>query len=271
MVLVCVRNVGPLFGKILRKYLPELALASSLVALALQLTWPKIGDWLAQPRPGVLGVMSIEEVPYRRCLANNCLVYLPPGYCTHCSYPLLLYLHGSGSRGSDIERVRRLGLPRFLNEGGSYPTIVAAPQCQMNTSWHPEEVQMFLDFLIGRFAVDPNRVYILGESMGAYGAWNCATYMPERLAAVIPFCGGGDVDLADTLVQLPIWAFHGERDTVVPPTESKAMVDAINKAGGIARLTLLSGRGHDIGDVAWNNQKLLQWMLDQRRDVNENP
>jgi predicted peptidase len=215
--------------------------------------------------------MNIEEVSNRHYMANNCLVYLPRRYFARSPCPLLLYLHGSGSRGNDIEMVRRLGLPRFLDEGGSYPTIVAAPQCQMNTSWHPEEVHMFLDFLVGRFAVDPNRVYILGESMGAYGAWNCATYMPERLAAVIPFCGGGDVDLAERLVQLPIWAFHGEEDTVVPPTESKAMVDAVNKAGGIARLTILSGRGHDISDVAWTNRKLLQWMLDQRRDANAKP
>lgn len=249
----------------------ESALILSVISLIVQLSYRPINSWLALPGPGSPGVVMIDVMGERASLAGNCFVFLPEAYKEDAVGPLLLYLHGAGDRGETIDDVRQHGLPHFLYDRGSYPMIVVAPQCRERCYWQPEELAEFLRFVETRFAVDPNRIYVLGESMGGYGAWALAAEAPDKFAAVVPLCGGGDTSSAPKLVNLPIWAFHGEDDTVVPPSESQEMVDAANEAGGRARLTILPGRGHDIRDVAWKNGELIEWMLRRRREAGAQP
>jgi predicted peptidase len=248
-----------------RYYYVEIALVLCILALAVQFCWPAVSSWWRQPWPGSLGVVRLPTELHSRSLGPHCLVYLPSEYRTTERWPVVLYLHGSGVRGYEIQRVRQYGLPRHLDEGNVYPAMVAAPQCREGANWRPDELVLLLDLLGDQFSIDESRIYVVGESMGGYGAWDCAACVPEKLAAVVPLCGGGDPKLADKLVRLPIWAFHGEEDDVIPPSESQEMVDAIKLLGGQARLTILPGQGHNLSDIPCKNQELIEWMLRQRQ------
>jgi predicted peptidase len=107
--------------------------------------------------------------------------------------------------------------------------------------------------------------------MGGYGAWDLANHAPEKLAGVVSMCGGGDASVAEKLKKLPIWVFHGEQDNVVPLSGSQAIADAVSAAGGTARLTILKDRGHDIAEVAYKNQELIDWLMQQRRSAPKTP
>jgi predicted peptidase len=147
---------------------------------------------------------------------------------------------------------------------------VAAPQCK-GRDWEPRELLLLLDFLEDKFLIDPDRMYVLGESMGGSGAWSLAKYLPNRFAAVVPLCGYSEPQAAESVGHLPIWAFHGRRDNIVPLEESERMVNAVTKAGGKARLTVLEGRGHDLRDLPWKHKELVKWMLSQRPEARDNP
>jgi predicted peptidase len=119
-------------------------------------------------------------------------------------------------------------------------------------------------FLKGRFLIDLDRIYVLGESSGA---WSLAKYSPNHFAVVMPLCGYGDPEAAESVGDYPIWAFRCEQDNMIPVTEPECMVNAVAKVGGNARLTVLKGRGHDLRDLAWHHEALVEWMLNQRREV----
>ena len=101
--------------------------------------------------------------------------------------------------------------------------------------------------------------------MGGYGSWALASQYPDRFAAVAPICGGGDPILARTLKDVPIWAFHGAKDSVVPVEESKRLVEAVNARGGNAKLTIYPDANHDSWTETYNNPKLYDWLLEHRR------
>jgi predicted peptidase len=257
--------------KTLRQYRLEIVLSVAIVALVLQLGIPPFTAWLNGPHPGSIGLIHLEHIEGLYSLSNECLLYLPPAYDGLESFPLLLYLHGSGDRGNDLSLVEEHGLPRFLSDGGNYPTIVAAPQCRKDRYWQPDELLVLIDFLEDKFSIDPDRIYVLGESMGGSGAWNLAQHSPNRFAAVVPLCGYGYPQTAESIGDLPIWAFHGKHDNIVPLEESERMVNAVAKAGGQARLTILKERGHDLRDLAWKHKALVNWMMSQRREDHHNP
>jgi predicted peptidase len=239
-------------------------LASAALALAIQFIDLAPYSEHSELSPGIPGAVKIDSIQ-TKTLAKHCFVCLPSDYYLLEQWPIILYLHGSGDRGDNIKKLCAHGLPKRLCAGLKMHAIVAAPQCKDNFTWNSEELNVLLDLLEQKFAVDPDRVYVVGESMGGYGAWRLAQFAPERLAALIPLCGGGDVGQAKKLSEVPIWAFHGEKDRVVPLEESQRMVDAVADAGGNAILTILPGRGHNLRDVPWENEELIRWMLNQKR------
>ena len=179
-------------------------------------------------------------------------------------WPLMLFLHGAGERGSDLGKLRKYGPPRIVESDPDFPFILIAPQCPIGTYWRPSPLLALLDDAATRFRIDLARVVVTGVSMGGYGTWELATLAPERFAAIAPICGGGDPRLAHRLKALPIWAFHGEEDDIVPASETLAMVAAIRAAGGEPRLTLYPGVAHDSWEPAYATAELYQWLLDQR-------
>lgn len=199
-------------------------------------------------------------------VACRYLLYLPKGYERgRKRWPLILFLHGAGERGKDLELVKKHGPPRLIAQGHQLPFIVVSPQCPSQRWWAEDVLNALLDHILANYRVDARRVYLTGLSMGGYGTWALACDHPERFAAIAPICGGGNRLLAHRLKDLPIWAFHGARDDVVPLAESQKMADAVNAAGGKARLTVYPDAGHDSCTATYANPQLYKWFLRHRR------
>jgi predicted peptidase len=203
-----------------------------------------------------------------KTLSCNYLLFLPEDYGREKkSWPLMLFLHGAGERGSDIEKVKVHGPPKIVQRKKDFPFIVVSPQCPED-EWWTDKTEMLinlLDDIVARYDVDTERIYLTGLSMGGYGSWALASKYPDRFAAVVPICGGGDPILARTLKDVPIWAFHGAKDSVVPVEESKRLVEAVNARGGNAKLTIYPDANHDSWTETYNNPKLYEWLLEHHR------
>ena len=180
-------------------------------------------------------------------------------------WPLVLFLHGSGERGNDLERVKTHGIPELVAAGKDFPFIAISPQCPDGEWWNPWELRYLLDEIEVKYRVDPDRVYLTGLSMGGYGTWEMALDFPDRFAAIVPICGGGDPADAARLKDVPVWAFHGGKDPVVPLKGEEEMVDAVKKAGGDARLTIYPEAGHDAWTETYANEEVYTWLLQHRR------
>ena len=202
-------------------------------------------------------------------VACRYLLHLPKGYERgRKRWPLLLFLHGAGERGADLERVKKHGIARVVEEGMKLPFIAVSPQCPAD-SWWTEQTQVLLallDELIVRYRVDTRRIYLTGLSMGGFGTWMLGTSAPERFAALAPVCGGGSrlhgfpQRIAD-MVNTPVWAFHGAKDPVVPLSESQVLVDALRAAGGNVQFTVYPEADHDSWTETYANPALYAWFL----------
>jgi len=197
-------------------------------------------------------------------------LYLPKRYASADQpMPLIIYLHGSSRRGRDIERVKGNGLPPLLDKKDDFEFVVASPQAlskhPWQRCWQPDDVVLLLDHLLATQRIDSNRVYLTGLSMGGYGTWAAIEKHADRFAAAVPICGGGNPDAARAIGKLPVWAFHGEADRVVPVARSREMVTAVEAAGGRARLTAYPDVGHDSFTRTYANPELYRWLLRQQR------
>lgn len=193
------------------------------------------------------------------------LLYLPRDYDKEKSWPLMLFLHGAGERGDDLELVKKHGPPKLIAAGKDFPFIVVSPQCPKGRWWEPMELVALLDEISGKYKVDPDRIYVTGLSMGGFGSWRLAAYAPERLAAIAPICGGGETYWTKEFAHLPVWAFHGAKDAGVPLERSQAMVDALKKSGGEPKFTIYPDAGHDSWTAAYDDPELYKWLLAQNR------
>jgi predicted peptidase len=197
------------------------------------------------------------------------LVQLPAGYeKDESEWPLVVFLHGAGGCGSDLNEVKKHGPPMLVARGKAFPFVLVSPQCPEGLSWYAPEVDMFVEKLMQRYRINPKRVYLTGFSLGGFGTWNAATFNPTRYAAIIPICGGGAFRpevVGQRLKNMPVWAFHGAKDDAVPPERSEERVNAINAAGGRAKLTVYRDCRHDCWTVTYNDPAVWEWLLAQRR------
>ncbi|MDX1933252.1 MAG: sugar-binding protein [Capsulimonadales bacterium] len=203
-----------------------------------------------------------EARPYRY------LVGMPKGYDADArrKWPVLLFLHGSGERGEDLTVAGVHGPLKYLREGHDLPFIVINPQCELGDYWLPARVMALLDEVKRKYRVDESRLYLTGLSMGGFGTWATATEYPERFAAIAPICGGGDPADAARLTKVPVWNFHGARDSVVPITLSQEMIDALKKAGAAeVEFTVYPEAEHDSWTDTYNNPKLYEWFLTHQK------
>ncbi len=199
------------------------------------------------------------------------LLYLPNGYHeSKKDWPLILFLHGAGERGTHIDKVAKHGPPKIVRDGTmDLPFIIVSPQCP-NGKWWSDKAQLknlsaLLDAIEKKYRVDKKRVYLTGLSMGGYGTWHLAAAQPNRFAAIAPICGGGNVEDAKKLSGLPMWVFHGARDSVVPLAQSERMVRAVKAEEGKIQFTIYPEAGHDSWSVTYANPDLYQWFLQQQR------
>jgi len=201
-------------------------------------------------------------------LSGQYLLFLPQDYGKgEKRYPLIFYLHGGSLRGNDIERVRSLGLPQLVENDKSFPFIVLSPQCPEGEIWTDTDLLIaILDDVVSQYAVDRERVYLTGHSMGGRGAWYLAYKHPDRFAAIAPMSGGPTIAAwASRLKEMPVWAFHGAKDDLIPLAESQRMVDALKAAGNNeVKFTILLERDHYMLDT-YEKKELYDWFLQHRR------
>lgn len=193
-------------------------------------------------------------------------LHLPADYRVEAgSWPTILFLHGAGERGDDLERVKTHGLAKRCACDPGFPFIVISPLCPAGLVWDTDVLVALLDDVASRCAVDPDRVYVTGLSMGGYGTWALAVAHPERFAAIAPICGWGNRLLAYRLRNMPIWVFHGARDPVVPLRESEDMVATLREQGSDVRFTVYPDAEHDAWTRTYANPALYDWFLQHRR------
>lgn len=214
------------------------------------------------------------EKQIMKAVRLNYLLYLPPGYGAgaHEEWPMILFLHGVGERGNDLNLIKRHGIPKVVEERHDLPFITVSPQCPMDSWWSAEvdAVDALIDEVVATYAVDPDRIYLTGLSMGGYGTWHLATAYPDRFAAVVPICAGGFRFLgfpekARVLKDVPVWVFHGAKDARVPVEESVKVVEALKAAGGNVRLTVYPDATHDSWTQTYDKPELYEWFLQHRR------
>jgi len=219
------------------------------------------------------------KLPYR--------MISPPQGDAPEAFPLLLFLHGAGQRGTDNSaQLDHLG--KELSDIAvrkRYPCYVVAPQCPEDEQWvdtpwtemshtMPEEPTVplqatveLIDNLTKSFPVDPLRIYAIGLSMGGFGTWDLLQRYPELFAAAVPICGGGDPAYAQLLSDVPVWAFHGDADDVVHVQRSREMVHAMQRVGGRPIYTEYPGVEHDSWTESAQNRLLWDWMFSQKRQA----
>ncbi len=221
-------------------------------------------SWRSQ-KAGVQTEMLFESED-SSILPIGYLSFLPKDYYEDDrKRPLLMHLHGVGERGDNLSKLKRDGLPLIVEKDNSFPFILVSPQCPEGMVWEVESLNALLSEVIGKYRVDPDRIYLTGSSMGGSGAWKLAAAHPDRFAAVIPICGKGDPATAERFKDLPVWAFHGKKDHTVPLSTSQEMVAAIQAIGGNAKLTIYSNVGHESWMQTYENREVFDWLLTKIR------
>lgn len=197
------------------------------------------------------------------------LVHLPEDYDVDPArrWPLVLFLHGAGERGADIDLVALHGPPKLADAGHEFPFVLVSPQCPESSRWdaEPTVLSRLLDEVSARYRIDSDRVSVTGLSMGGFGTWTLATRYPERFAAIAPICGGLWGQSAASIRDLPVWAFHGDADDVVPIAMTEEIVTELRSCGSDVRFTRYAGVGHDSWTATYENSELYDWLLAQRR------
>jgi predicted peptidase len=195
------------------------------------------------------------------------LLYLPENYESQDKWPLMLFLHGAGERGDDLNKVAVHGPPKLIKNGKHFPFIVVSPQCKADRWWEPIGLSALLDEVEAKCKVDKRRVYVTGLSMGGFGTWTLASYTPERFAAIAPICGGGDRTKMPYVMgtRIPMWVFHGAKDSVVPLSRSQELVDEFKKKNAEIKFTVYPDAGHDSWTETYNNEELYEWFLSHEK------
>lgn len=225
-----------------------------------------------------------ESIPYR--------LFVPRNYDPQQKYPLILFLHGRGERGSDNQlQLKHAEVLRFISDQqqAKTPCFLVAPQCPEDSNWvrvywglkrlgqppdqdasdspsPPMQLTMqLLDELENQFSIDPDRRYVTGLSMGGYGTYDLCIRRPNDFAAAVPICGAADPSRAKGIAHIAFWVFHGSGDPVVPVELSRSMVKALKDAGGSPKYTEYDGVGHNAWSKAYNEPELADWLFSQHR------
>ena len=244
-----------------------------------------VSSAVAEGEIPMVRTISPELQPKIQFLNPQYLLYLPTGN-TDAKLPLLIFLHGAGGVGSDIQEVK--GKPteiwEVIQKFKKGPCIVVAPQCLKKSKsgergiWTPEDLNLLLQDLKATLPVDERRIYLSGISMGGYGTWAWAAHDPQHFAAIAPIVGGigreGPRDVtpdfdqwATNLAKIPVYAFAGGLDKTVPPERSERMIAAIQKAGGKeAKLKVYPDEGHNAGGVVVASAEYYEWLFSHKRD-----
>jgi predicted peptidase len=194
-------------------------------------------------------------------------IFVPHDYKGDTEYPIILFLHGAGSKGTDGAAQIKGGLATAIKKKEkTFPFIVVFPQAEKGWQGKGADAKRalaMLDEVSKTYKVDRKRTYLTGLSMGGFGTWSLAAAYPERWAAIVPICGGGDVNTAAKIKDIPCWCFHGDADKTVSVEQSRKMIKALKDAGGMPRYDEYPGVDHNSWDRAYATAELYEWLLKQ--------
>jgi predicted peptidase len=198
------------------------------------------------------------------------VVFVPHGYDGTKEFPIILFLHGAGETKGGTKEPVEVGIgPAIKKQEKSFPCIVVIPQSEKRT-WQAtsddgKRAIAILDATMKELKVDAKRQYLSGLSMGGYGTWSNAAAYPDRWAAIVPICGGGNPKDAVKIKDIPCWNFHGDEDTAVKVERSREMIEALKNAGGKPKYTEYPKVGHNSWDAAYGEKELIPWLLEQKK------
>ena len=202
----------------------------------------------------------------------NYLLFMPrvKKAAEYGKYPLIISLHGIGESGSDLWKVKGEGLPKILDGNNEFPFIVVSPQCPSSTEWYYDRtdirINRLIDSVIARYPVDTNRIYLTGLSMGGIGTLDMAIRYPNRFAAILPIAfrieNGWDVC---AIKNIPMWAFHGKLDPVIPIINAQNVISSLISCGGNPIFTIYPDLFHDAWTRTYANPEIYDWLLTNRK------
>lgn len=224
-----------------------LSLAVLLVTSAHAQTLPYNGGWTDAAR-------------------GEAAVSLPADYAEtpDREWPLLVFLHGAGERGDSLAMVHIHGPVNEREAGRDLPFVIVSPQVPEGERWTVGRIVAAMDAAMDTYRIDADRVYLTGLSMGGYGTWEAIERIPDRIAAAVPICGGGNPIGLAAAREVPVWAFHGAMDPVVPLSASAGMVSRLRAAGGRVRFTVYPDAGHDSWTETYATPEVYEWLLRHR-------
>jgi poly(3-hydroxybutyrate) depolymerase len=239
-------------------------------AVALAVTMLVTASRASEPQAGFVSRSFKDDAG-----EHKYMLFVPVNYNPARKWPVILFLHGAGERGTDGIQPTTIGLGPLIRERmGSFPFIAVFPQCEdvkgrVLVGWEAgspdaKRALAILDEVEQDFRVDPEHRILTGWSMGGYGAWSIAAARPDHWSAVVPVAGGGNPDAAAKLKDVSVWAIHGATDMAILPEETRKMIDALKKADGKPRHTVVDGVGHDVWRVAYDSDELFEWMLNPK-------
>lgn len=254
-------------------------IAGILLGFILAGASPALPQNRANPAAGFLAGSyhspSGETMQYR--------LFVPPGYDAAKKYPLVLWLHNAGGRGADnlaqISATNFAGSHVWITPENlkKYHAFVLAPQVEETKGWArphantpPVSIRLaleILDTVEKSYAIDSNRVYLAGQSMGGEGVWRALSIDPHRFAAAIALCGYGDTWMIGRVAKVPVWIFQGQADSVVPVGHARSWVAALRQAGGDPKYSEYPGIGHNVWDVAFTEPEVVSWLMSHSREA----
>lgn len=216
--------------------------------------------------PALLSAQQLAS--FRNIIPNgyNFWIYTPKDYdSTRREKPLLLFLHGASLSGSDLQRVRKYGPLTAISYGHDIDAVIVAPQCP-GGGWIPNQVEKVVEWALAHYAVDTNRIYVIGMSMGGYGTINYVGTYPDRIAAAMALCGGGGIKNYCGLNKVPFWILHGTADRAVGISKSVEVVNKMKACGDtpLLRFTKLSGQSHSALAKIFYLDDTYAWLFSHR-------
>lgn len=217
-------------------------------------------------KPGELAPMAFRR-RVTRTFSGSYFLYLPVDYGKpgHERWPVVLFLHGSGESGDNLDDVKKHGPTKEVLNGRNFPFILVAPQSPVENGWDPYVLTALLNEIEAKYHVDRDREYLTGLSMGGFGTYTLAALTPQRFAAIAPICGGASVRIAPLLKGVPIWSFHGDKDPIVPLRMEQPIIDALTKQGGEVKFTVVENGGHDVWTQIYAGEDIYNWLLQHKR------
>jgi predicted peptidase len=198
------------------------------------------------------------------------VLFVPANYDGKSEVPVILFLHGAGETKGGQKKPVEVGLgPVLKKEEKEFPAIVIIPQAETR-GWGAEtpnakRALAILETVTKEYKTDAKRLYLTGLSMGGYGTWSIIATQPDKFAAIVPICGGGDPTAAAKFKDVPCWVFHGDKDAAVPVQKSREMIEALKKAGGTPKYTEYPGVPHNSWDAAYADKEMWKWLFAQKK------